>query len=106
MQRQLAYAKQEIRNDVLSLSSKGISLLDLFARFGSTLYRAQIFQAEDYLKSLESNEERQLFDGVNEDLIAEYRRKGFVDAYQKKQDRQDEMKRIVGGQDAYRDVKQ
>lgn len=42
----------DIRNDIKLLASKGISMLDIFSRFGSILYKANIMKANEFLDEL------------------------------------------------------
>lgn len=55
----------------------GVSLPDLFQKFGAQLYKSQVLQGQDKLKSKENETggEPLLTDLINEDMIAELTRK-------------------------------
>ena len=42
---QLEMAKQDIRNDLKTLSESGDSIMDLYKRFGALLFKAKVVQA-------------------------------------------------------------
>lgn len=42
IQKQIYIAKQEVRNDILRLIKNGVSLPDMFAKFGGILFKSQV----------------------------------------------------------------
>ena len=45
-------ARSEVRNDIKLLASRGVSMIDVFSRFGSILYKSSVIQANEFLEEL------------------------------------------------------
>jgi hypothetical protein len=50
--------REELKEDIKKLTNSGVSILDLYKRFGSIIFRSQILSGQEAIERLTKGKER------------------------------------------------
>ena len=58
MVNQIEMSKQELRNDFRQLTSSGVSIMDLYRRFGAMMFKSDVLEKQQILQTLSHGREK------------------------------------------------